>query len=100
MRHALDLGGRVASVLAGLDDAIGNRSDMHVRPPARDEHHVGEGGLALQVDGDDVFSLGVFEAVQDRPHEFTGVQSGTFHRGKRRNASFCVHRGCQRLHAP
>jgi len=43
------------------DNALGNRPDVNVGASACDDHNVGEGGFAVQVDCDDVLGLRIVE---------------------------------------
>jgi hypothetical protein len=45
---------------------IGNGRDMAVGPARGNHHLVGDGALAVQIDGGDLLGLGVVEAGQDR----------------------------------
>ena len=40
---------------------IGDRADMPVRAAGGNNHPVGESSLAVEIDGDDIFRLGVFK---------------------------------------
>jgi hypothetical protein len=55
--QAFDARRRQARFLALFNHAIGDGSDVNVGAAAGNDHHVGESGFAVQVDGDDVFSF-------------------------------------------
>lgn len=50
-----------AGILERRNEMFGGGCDMTVRTPGRDDHEVTEAGLALNVDGNDIFGLGVIE---------------------------------------
>src|SRR4051812_47565958 len=52
-------------ILDRLQKVIGDGADMAVRAARGDNHIVAQAGLALNVDGDNVFCLGVFETGKD-----------------------------------
>src|SRR5262245_17182930 len=64
-REAFDARLAHASTLDRLDQVFGDGADMAVRAARGDDHVVAEAGLALNVDGDDVFGLGVFQTGKD-----------------------------------
>ena len=47
--------------LSLTDQLIGDRADMAIGAAGGNDHTVGESGLAVEIDGDDVFRLGVFK---------------------------------------
>ena len=53
-----------AGLAAGLDDPFGDGADMRAGTAGGDDHHVGEGGAAGQVDADDVLGFRVLQAGQ------------------------------------
>src|SRR5258708_12342841 len=53
-------------------DALGQRRDLALRPAGRDHHLVGDAGLALEVDDDDVLCLAVVEGLLDAFEEAWG----------------------------
>jgi hypothetical protein len=65
-RQAFDLGLAVAGFLERADDVIGQGADMAVRAARRDDEGVGDRGLALQVDADDILRLVVIELIDDQ----------------------------------
>ena len=94
-------GARKAGRLAGLHDAVGDRANVNVGASGGDDHEIGEGRFAAQVNRYDVFRLGVFQACQHRLRELVGIllrwPDG---RGKRRRRRFVVGRECQRWYPP
>ena len=69
--HSFDPREPELGILQRRDQMIGDGCDMSVRASGRDDHMVAERGLALQVDRDDFFCLGVFETGKD---EFEGAR--------------------------
>ena len=65
MRHALDPKIALAGRLELLDKVVGDGAHMPVGPAGSDHHAVGNGGLPLKIDGDDIFGLRVIELGQD-----------------------------------
>jgi hypothetical protein len=59
---------------------VGNSADMAIGAAGRDDHAVGERGFAMEVDGDDVFRLGVFKLGKDGVQQ--GGLLGAFGRGR------------------
>jgi hypothetical protein len=69
---------------------------MDVGAAGRDDHDIGDVGLAVQVDGDDVFGFRVFETRQDRLRECAGLRSeGDVDRGERLGGCSSLDRGYQ-----
>lgn len=66
VRQALDFGAAVAGLLEGAQQVVGQGADVTVRPARRYDQAVGERGLVLEVDEDDVFGLVVVETGQDQ----------------------------------
>ena len=76
-------------VLQVLDDAVGDGADMTLRAAGRDDHGVGERGLAGQVDLDRLFGLHVLEAGQrDGPDVLVLRSLRSGERGKRSQVRF------------
>ena len=65
-RQAFDLGLAMAGVLERAHDVVGQGADVTVRTARRDDQRVGDRGLALQVDTDDILGLVVVETVDDK----------------------------------
>jgi hypothetical protein len=61
MGQAFDLDIALAGLLELVRQLIGDRADMPVGAAGRNNHAVRESGLAVKIDGDDVFRLGVFK---------------------------------------
>jgi hypothetical protein len=53
-------------LLQAAEQVVGDGADMAVRTPGGHHQAVGHGGLALEVDEDDVLGLVVIQAVQDK----------------------------------
>jgi hypothetical protein len=51
----------LASLLELDRQLIGDRADMPIRAAGGDDHPVRKCGLAVEIDGDDVFRLGIFK---------------------------------------
>ena len=101
MRQAFDARGGEAARFEGLEQTIGDCSDMDVRASSSNDHEIGEAGFAAQVDRDNVFRLGVFETGRDRLGEETGVGfDGTGSRGARLGGRFTLWRESQCLGPP
>ncbi len=71
--QAFDARRLVALAFEGADYAFGDRPDMGAGAAGGDNHDVGEGGFAVQVDGDDVLGFGIIETGQDRQHKWSGL---------------------------
>ena len=56
---------RLPSRLQLLDQLVGDGADVTVRAAGGDHHAVGDGGLSVEIDGDDVLGLGIFELGED-----------------------------------
>jgi hypothetical protein len=65
MRQALDANIALAGLFQLHRQLVGDGADMAVGAAGRDDHAVSEGGFAMEVDGDDVFRLGVFKLGKD-----------------------------------
>jgi hypothetical protein len=101
MGQAFDARRGQAARFEGLDETIGDRSDMDVGAPGCDHHEISEGGFAAQIDRDDVFRLGVFETGRDRLGEEAGVGfDGTGSRRQRLSGRFTGWRESQCLGPP
>jgi hypothetical protein len=84
MRQPLDAWRFQAGVFDRLDHVLGDRSDMYAGASGGYDHGIGDRGLAMQVEANDVFCFGIFETRQNGLREKTGVRlSRTLHRGKR-----------------
>jgi hypothetical protein len=59
MREAFDPEIALACGLELLDQLFGDGADMPVRTPGGDNHGVRNSGFAVEIDGDDLFGLGV-----------------------------------------
>jgi hypothetical protein len=66
MRDAFDPGRWEACCAARARHPVGDRADVNVRASRGDDHQVGDGGFARQVDDDDILGFGVFEAFDQR----------------------------------
>ena len=89
MRQAFDARGDEAAGFQGLNEPVGNRADMDVGSSGCDDHEISEGGLAAQIDRDDVFRLGVFKTSRDRLGERADFGfDGTGSRGQRLGGRF------------
>ena len=62
----LDPGIAMAGLLESLDQVVSHGGDMAMRSPGGDDHVVGKAGLALDVNGNNVFGLGVFKRFKGR----------------------------------
>jgi hypothetical protein len=80
MRQALDANIALAGLLQLHRQLVGNCADMAVGAAGRDDHAVSERGFAIEVDGDDVFRLGVFKLGKDGFQQ--GSLFGAFGRGR------------------
>jgi hypothetical protein len=60
------------------DQMIGDRADMAVRSPGDDYHIVSQRRLSGNVDGYNIFGLGIFEASKDKLKSAGGGISATF----------------------
>lgn len=65
-RQAFDLGLAMAGVLERAHDVVGQGADVTVRTARRNDQRVGDRGLALEVDADDILSLVVVQTVDDQ----------------------------------
>lgn len=66
MRDALDAKLPNSRSLQLLDELLGDRRDVTVRPSGRNHHLVGESAFSIEVDGGDVLGLGIVEAGEDK----------------------------------
>ena len=64
--EALDAGTAMSGFLEGAQQMIGQRTDMPLGPPGSDDHHIGHGRFATQINSDDVFSLVIIQSFQDQ----------------------------------
>jgi hypothetical protein len=64
--QAFDLGGAVTGFLQCPQQMIRNRAHMTMGTARCDHHVIGHRGFALDIDGNDVFGLGVFETFPDQ----------------------------------
>lgn len=84
MRQPFDARASESGILDPLDHTFRDRSHMHAGASGGDDHGIGEGSLAMQVEADDVFCFGIFETRQNGLGEKAGVRfSRTLRRGKR-----------------
>ena len=74
-RQTLDPRIAEAGILELADEAVADRCDMTARPARGHDHVVAQRRFACNVDGYDVFCLGVRQAVAD---QFKLTQSGSF----------------------
>ena len=65
---------RITGRAASSGDMIGDRADVDAGASRGDDHHVGDAGLAREIDLDDVLGLRIFEAREDRFGEGPVVQ--------------------------
>ena len=56
-------------MLEPFDQLVGNGADMTVGTAGSDDHFIGDNGLAIQIYGDDVLSLGIFELAENSGEE-------------------------------
>jgi len=73
VRQALDPEVTHALALEIVDQPIGDGADVTMRAARRDDHRVGERGLGADVEGDDLFGLGIVEARADELGQRFGV---------------------------
>ena len=67
--QAFDLYMGVPALLESLQQMVGKGADMAVRPSARDNHEIGNGRLAGQVDGYDFLRLVIIKRFDDEGFE-------------------------------
>jgi hypothetical protein len=65
LRHTLDAEIAEAFRLQPLDELIGNRRNVPVGAPGSDDHLVGKGALAIEIDRGDVLGLGIIKTGED-----------------------------------
>ena len=82
MRQPFDPQIALARFLELYGQLIGDRADMPIRAPGGDNHPVRQSGLAVEINGDDVFRLGVFKLGKN------GFQEGGLFCTRRRNRGF------------
>jgi hypothetical protein len=83
MRHAFDPGRGKACCAARARHAVGDRAHVNVGASGGDDHQVGNGGFAREVDDDDILGFGVFEAFDHRLGEApVGRRRFGFERGR------------------
>ena len=98
MGHAFDAWRWITGIANGLYHTISDGADMCAGAACGDEHGIGYRRLALQIDRNDLFGLGVIKACQNIPHQSVDVGiNGTVTLGKRRVCSFKVSIGSQRF---
>ena len=56
-------------MLEPFDQLVGNGADMTVGPAGSDDHFIGDDGLAIEIDGDDVLGLGIFKLTENGGEE-------------------------------
>jgi hypothetical protein len=101
MGQAFDTRRGEAVRFESLDQTIRYRPDMDVGASRGDKHQISESGFAAQIDRNDVFSFGVFEAGRDRLGEEASVGfNGTGNRRGRREGRFTIRRESQCLGPP
>jgi hypothetical protein len=71
-RHPFDFRCGVTGVTTGFDHPVGDGADMHARAAGGDDHPIGKRRPAEKIDGDDVFSLGVFKSFNDNLRQDIG----------------------------
>ena len=74
MRHAFDAG-RNAGFVQILDDPVGHRSDMALRPAGGHDHVVADRRFIAKIDGEDVLRLHIVEAGEDQSQDLLGVRT-------------------------
>ena len=99
MGQTLDLDIPLARFLELDRQLIGNRADMPIRAAGGNNHPVRESGFAVEINGDDVFRLGVFK-LGDNGFEKRGLlgalgRSRGFRRALRRSGFLRLY--CQGL---
>lgn len=67
--QAFDLEVLAPVMLQPFDQLVGNGADMTVGPAGSDDHFIGDDGLAIQIDGDDVLGLGIFQLAENGGEE-------------------------------
>ena len=67
--QAFDLEVLAAIMLQPFDQLVGNGADMTVGTAGSDDHFIGDDGLAIQIDGDDVLGLGIFQLAENGGEE-------------------------------
>jgi hypothetical protein len=84
-RQAFDLGLAMAGILQRAHDVVGQGADVTVRTARRDDQRVGDRGLALEVNADDVLSLVVVETIDNQAFqgELLAIGEGRGTTGKR-----------------
>ena len=55
--------------LEPFDELVGDGADMTVGAAGSDDHFIGDDGFAIQIDGDDVLGLGIFELAENGGEE-------------------------------
>src|ERR1700692_319146 len=74
LRRAFDAG-RNAGFVQILDDPVGDRADMALRPAGRHDHVVADRGFIAKIDGEDVLGLHVVEAGEDQTEDLLCVKT-------------------------
>mgnify|MGYP006281490353 CR=1 FL=1 len=95
MRQALDTGAAIAVLLQGPQQMVGDGPHVPVRAAGRDNQAVGHGGLALEINEDDVLGLVVIQAVQDKRLQ----RGNTLREGGAGRRGRCGLRGLRRVGA-
>ena len=67
--QAFDLEVLAPIMFQPFDQLVGNGADMTVGPAGSDDHFIGDDGLAIEIDGDDVLGLGVFQLAENGGEE-------------------------------
>jgi len=74
MRNAFDAGDDAGFVQV-LDDPVGDRADMALRPAGSHDHVVADRRFVPEVDGEGVLRLHIVEAVEDQTEDLLGVRT-------------------------
>lgn len=69
MRHAFDSRRPETRLATPARHSVGDSADVNIRTSGSDDHQVGDGGSARQVDRNDVFGLGILENPDHGPGE-------------------------------
>jgi len=67
--QALDLEVLPPVMLEPFDQLVGDGADMTVGSAGSDDHFIGDDGLAIEIDGDDVLGLGIFQLAENGGEE-------------------------------
>src|SRR5665213_412732 len=71
--HAFDPHTTHAGRLDALDDTVGDRADMALRPAGGHDHVIADGGFSGEIDGDVVLGFDVFETREDDAERLLGA---------------------------